>query len=183
MQLLYFLLDKICKILTYNTPFYIPLTLAKLLTLKNGPVFLAHPVYISLILCKLKIVLCNSFISFQPLIVAFQLISYFTLCCTVGVSAQYLRRRIGISLVQESNDGNGWRICWYGVGVFLLNIQRIHGRVSVVSRQLFETGSVYDKCTKLQFVHTLSATCSDYSASKTAKIITKMTFPTHHYIV
>jgi len=35
MQVLHFFLDEICKLLT----------LAKLSTLNNGPVFLAHPVY------------------------------------------------------------------------------------------------------------------------------------------
>jgi len=45
-----FFLDKICKILTYNMPFYL-ITLrrlvAKLSTIKNGPVFFVPPCMIS----------------------------------------------------------------------------------------------------------------------------------------
>ena len=52
----------------------------------------------------------------------------------IGVSAQCLRRRIRVSLLQESNDRNGRRMRWHAVGVFLFNIQRIRGRVSVVMR-------------------------------------------------
>jgi len=43
MKVKYLFLDKICKLLTYHHAF-LPLTIAKLSTFKNGPVFLAHPV-------------------------------------------------------------------------------------------------------------------------------------------
>jgi len=43
MQVLHFFLDKICKLLTYNTPAFLSLTTAKLSTFKKCTVFIGPP--------------------------------------------------------------------------------------------------------------------------------------------
>jgi hypothetical protein len=48
-----------------------------------------------------------------------------------GLSAQRLRERLTVPFVQESHERIGWRICEHGTRIFPVDIQGIHGRVSI----------------------------------------------------
>ena len=49
----------------------------------------------------------------------------------LGVPAQHICQGVGVSLVQESGKGDGWRIRGHGVSVIYVHFQGFHGRVCV----------------------------------------------------